>query len=1091
MTDPSEPRPADETEPAAETAAESESTPESVTDSTDSDQPTNESDSADASESSPSESDAAKASESESDSAKPDDDLPEWEPLTPEDIEDEAIRGDFMLRWAVVLLAFLLGCREIGETMTLVRVRTGEAIAANGFWPPSTDTFSYSAGDRPWINPAWLFDLVLSGVWNVGGDLGLSLLTALIAAVTFYLLVNISRTDLPTWWTAICAAVALLMAQSQFTALPELITLLGTVWMLRGLLRWSQSGESRELWCLAGSLAVWSNLDPRAFIGWLIFAAFAGGTYLSRRGSTDPGGGSLKDLGKAVGIGLVALMINPAGWHAVLSPLQVYGFENATLLSYAGPIDSVAEAQLLSLFDPRFPDTLNLASIAALVLGGIALLSCIANHRQLDMGLVTAFAATVVLAIICSHELSVVALTASVLAALNGQDWYRERCRQEYTTETLEVLWSRSGRALTVLSMACVAWLAISGRMMGPDGRRVGIGFASWFQAAVDGTEQDLAELPDERLFVMRIEHGDLLVWHQRPTFIDSRVGLYGEEIVKRHDQVRHALRSRLDQSASPATSAAATPLARERADWRGQSKLWREAFDEFDIGLVTPRLWGAGPDYVSLLDIMGSGDWSLLTIGSTLAGLTPKGPDAPEPIHLLETAFRECRSPESENQRVSFPVARTAYQEFLSVPSRNWSPLAMRAQHQQAIAGAAFSEQVGLSKGDVMALSLLALRDANIGLIDTPGNDVVYKTIADSQSALRLLEDQAAGADAPIVGSQRYYQRVHFLRQALTITPNDPDLLVGLAQEYFAANRWDLTLEMIDRFLETVADNEKLSKRFAAPVRQFQSVRVNLMQRKSDLEERLGPVVADKSIDMVPVAAGLRSQGFPLRALELLKDNELAIAGKVQGQVELGMLLIECGRLAEAADVVAQLEPFAEDPSIPVAWTLQAAWLDQARGDQASAILRCERKLRQLEVSSIQAMLTAAPFVNPMPQLVVGGNTWPVSQAVLSGSVFRARDEVAVLRWTVATAYLESGECSQAARTLNTLLESEPNSVLRPVAALYLGLITGEDVPMEPPGEQIPILFVDGPEDPEPPKLVIDPEPEAEEDAKEATENS
>ena len=35
--------------------------------------------------------------------------MPEYEPLTPELVQDEAARGDFMLRWAVVLLAFLMG----------------------------------------------------------------------------------------------------------------------------------------------------------------------------------------------------------------------------------------------------------------------------------------------------------------------------------------------------------------------------------------------------------------------------------------------------------------------------------------------------------------------------------------------------------------------------------------------------------------------------------------------------------------------------------------------------------------------------------------------------------------------------------------------------------------------------------------------------------------------------------------------------------------------------------------------------------------------------------------------------------------------
>ena len=74
--------------------------------------------------------------------------LPEWEPLTPELVEDEAIRGDVMLRWAVVFLALLIGCRQIVETSTLTHVKTGQYLAVHGFWPPANDVFSATAGER-------------------------------------------------------------------------------------------------------------------------------------------------------------------------------------------------------------------------------------------------------------------------------------------------------------------------------------------------------------------------------------------------------------------------------------------------------------------------------------------------------------------------------------------------------------------------------------------------------------------------------------------------------------------------------------------------------------------------------------------------------------------------------------------------------------------------------------------------------------------------------------------------------------------------------------------------------------------------------
>ena len=175
----------------------------------------------------------------------------------------------------------------------------------------------------------------------------------------------------------------------------------------------------------------------------------------------------------------------------------------------------------------------------------------------------------------------------------------------------------------------------------------------------------------------------------------------------------------------------------------------------------------------------------------------------------------------------------------------------------------------------------------------------------------------------------------------------------------------------------------------------------------------------------------------------------------------------------------VSTFDSFGENPAIPFLWTLHAAWLDQARGDVASAIVRCERKLREIETNSAQALLAVAPFVQPIPQLTGTGNSWPVSQTVVTGRIFGAQDETAILRWAIASAYVESGDCGKAAETLQILLEADPETLLRPLVAMYLGLLTGESISVESPTGQIPILFVDGPEDPEPPTPVAD-EPDA-----------
>ncbi len=101
------------------------------------------------------------------------DDLPEWEPLTPELVEEEAIRGDFMLRWAAILLAMLLGWMLIDQTSVLVNVKSGQHLASHGIVPSSTDVFAATTADRRWVNLSWLWDLMVSGVYGTIGPSGL------------------------------------------------------------------------------------------------------------------------------------------------------------------------------------------------------------------------------------------------------------------------------------------------------------------------------------------------------------------------------------------------------------------------------------------------------------------------------------------------------------------------------------------------------------------------------------------------------------------------------------------------------------------------------------------------------------------------------------------------------------------------------------------------------------------------------------------------------------------------------------------------------------------------------------------------------
>ena len=1022
--------------------------------------------------------------------AASDDDLPEWEPLTPELVEDEAIRGDFMLRWAVILLALLLGCREISETTSLVRIKAGEYLAAHGFLPPANDVFSYTATERPWVNTAWLFDLIVGGVYGVGGAIGVSLLTALIAAATLYFVVHISRSEMPTWWSSFCAGIALFVLQIEFTALPEIVTLLGAAWVLRGLVNWSQTGNRKTLWCVAGSLAVWGNLDPRAFIGWIILAAYALGTVIgdalgrsSRHESACP-----KDLGLALVTGTVALMVNPFGWHALLAPVSYYTVQLPALVEYFGYTDLLNHP----LYEQRIWHSVSLVFVIGVGILGLAVVTSMLNFRRIDLGLLAAVLAVCGLAVACSHELAVAVLAGVVLAGLNGQDWYRANCRTEYSIATLEVLWSRAGRALTVLALAAFAWLAVSGRLMGPDGKRVGVGLAPQLATNISGLEQDLAEVGDQRMFTFRLEQGDLLIWLGRPTFVDSRVGVFAggeDDILLLHNQARHALRIFDPASDGKGAAALEGAAAENRSDagitndpktWFGRRELWVDTFDRFNVQLAVPRLWGAVPDEQTWVDLERSPDWTQILLSGTSAvfarttvplptGDEPVPEGQPVRVDFVQKAFRDCWMPAVEVERIDWPQARTSYQNFLSMPPTPASVPILRGRRHADWLRLGANGAVRVTSSEAFALATLVLRDADAALDDNVNNIEGYQLQANACGMLSQFEASVLAAFGQgEIDQLRQTRTMHALHQALMLRPDSIELTIAIGNEYFGAQRWDLALNMINRTIGLI-------RQLPNPDERALSIAQQLTQKKREIEplveamnEQVSQALAEAEPNIPGIIATLAQQGYPARALELYDEHRLSFAGDLMIELQGAFLYAECGRLADAEAAFAAFEAIPDDPSVPFYWVLQSAWLKMAKGEHENAIALCQRRLHDVERSSASAMLALSSFVQPIPSLLGERQPWPSTLTSAASRVaYDMTMQTSQLRWTIAMAMVEAGLCADATNVLNDLLDSDPNTPFRPLAGVWLELLTGEPIPELPESEVIPILMEDGPEDP------------------------
>ena len=1024
-----------------------------------------------------------------------DDDLPEWEPLTPELVEDEAIRGDFMLRWCVILLAFLLGCRAVSETMTLVRIRSGEQIVENGMWPRVFDTFSYTATDRIWTNPAWLFDVVLSSVHSVAGPFGLTLLTAVIAAATFYLIAGIRRAELPTWWTSICAAIALLAVHWQFTALPQIVTLLGVAWTLNGLYRWSENGNSAVLKCLVVSLAVWSNLDDRAFVGWLLIAAFTVGSLVRDRQGfrTHHADAATRDLLKATLAGFVALMINPFGWNTVLMPFQMFGVELASRLSYAGSITSLDEFKLLSIADGRVWSTKPHFVMAAAVVGVLTIVTGVMNLRRLDLGLTFAALVAVGLTFFALEELPTAVLVLCVLASLNGQDWYRSNCRIDYSVATLEVLWSRAGRAITVLSLAAVAWLAISGRLTGPHDKRGQFGFSDRLATKIAGTAEDLTDTFDGRIFTFRLDHGDLLIWNRTPCFADSRVRLYldGEEdLLDLHNRTRYALRLRPagvappdatigtsnpdDEAGSPAEIAARSAFALFQ-----QPDVWKSSFDRFNVSLSAPRLWGTIPNYDSYFDLTVSREWGLIRLGSSLA-LFARLDKANEKLQqffderhgnlsFAAIAFKECRKIETELERVDWPRPKTDYQKFISLPEPVESNAASRAQHQLAHLNAGMSGVIPVTHDDAFGLAILAIRDANAALANDVSNVSALQSLSSAYEAIASIEQMIipqSNLTGPML--QRHYQRLYALRQILILQPDDLETLSSLVDIHLNAQQWDLALDAAKRAMDIIRNLSVADAGTLGLARRIKSVTEELETRSAAMNQQVEIMLAADNSNRLQIAASLHHEGFLLRALEVLDEDRIGLSNNSLALMERALLLCETGRLEEADVQFADTEALVSSPQMDLMWILQGAWIQMARGDYDAAIQRCQQRVNEIERGSAEAMISLFPFVQPNPAFSGDNNIWPVTLTTASSAqLIQLRSTLTQLRWTIATARLESGQCAEAAEVLQQLIDLDPETPMRSGVGFLLRVITDRIIPEEPESERVPILFENGPEDP------------------------
>lgn len=959
-----------------------------------------------------------------------DEGLPEWEPLTPELVEDEAIRGDFVIRWTVVGLALLLGMSQITETRTLVHLKNGQYLIGHGFLPGRNDVLSHTAADRKWVNLSWLFDIVMAGVYSLSGGIGLSIVQGLFAGLAFGLLAHTVRPNIRTWWGSICAVLALLTCYLQITIQPELITLLGISFVLWTLVKSEETGQSKSLWGLVPVLWVWAQLDPRAWFGWFLLLLWSLGESISRE-STIEGGKS--QLWKVTLASLVLTAVHPFLWESWLAPVRMYMTDYPAMRD-AYPQPNVFEQAFHPIWRDFLWTTISHRTIAALVLFGATIVTLFLNRASARWSHVLAVVGFNLLSMFATHEFAAASLVNCVVCTLNAQMWYRERFGQVYSVDWRELLFSRGGRAVTVLSFFTLAWLVLSGRLDGPAGKRTGIGFDGNLAVAMNDYQSLNSDLIDDHPFNYSYIQGDLMIWGGQKPFIDSRLGLYrgtgDADLWAVHNKTRRALLSTA----------------------RDDVNLWKETFTKYKLRQAWPRLSVPSPAYRTFDMLLESPDFQLTKLNSSTAVFVRT--DQPDeqtttyvkdhPFDVVEQAYRGTSV--DEIQMRDWPKPATRYDDLFSLRRPVIPSGVLTAQHDLKL----LENGRGFAMPQRCACALLAIRNSNESLKNEPNSTGGYQILGVTYLRLGQMESailSQGGIRAP--NALRYFQSITALQQAVALEPDSTDAIELLVQQYGTMGRIDMQLELCQRLRQLFPFTKSMSD-------ERREKRERIIGAISQLEEpveRINNMVTkalDENVDRLQIAMGANQAGGLLRSIKLLEEDAIYVTGNPEARLALAGWLLEAGRTREASELFENLEVISRETSIGE-WRNPAALLAMSMGSYHRAIKLWEDLIDATAVGQLPPALYSLPFLTLNP-FWSSPDEYPMSEVGATMRLLQGvKSESSVLWYQIALAQLELGANDQAIKSIRKALELNPSSPVRPLLRFYLDNLTGEQIELRP----------------------------------------
>lgn len=403
------------------------------------------------------------------------------------------------------LLLFAMASRVAIDTDMWWSLRLGQQIVETGDFIYA-DSFSHTHAGKLHLNHSWLAQLLMFACWRLGGHLGMTLFSAVLAVAGMHFIYRAGRGSI--YMQGFVLVLGAACAAAFWSPRPQMFTFLGAAIMLCMLRRLQARGDA-PLWPLPAIMWLWGNLHGGFIVGYLFIAGFLLGERLKRRVGLGDGGLTALVLRRLLGFTLLSLLLLP------INPLG--------LSIYAIPFDTLAIPGLRSFIQEwRPPDFSQPNTWPFLVLATLLLFSVLASRRSLDLTAGILAGGTLVMALYSGRHLSLFAVAAVPLIAtqlddfLTRKGWTLPRRRSETP-------------ARVALNLALVLLVAV-----GALAQLRHVSSASVVERAlalnypVGALDFLAAESPDGKLF-NSYNWGGYLMFHAResPVFIDGRTDLY------------------------------------------------------------------------------------------------------------------------------------------------------------------------------------------------------------------------------------------------------------------------------------------------------------------------------------------------------------------------------------------------------------------------------------------------------------------------------------------------------------------------------------------------------------------------------------